>query len=126
MSGHQFLGYLQNHDQIGNRAKGERISMLVSPAKLKIGAALVLTSPFVPMLFQGEEWGASTPFFYFTDYHEPKLANAVREGRCREFAAFGWKPEDTADPQARETFDGSVLNWREASHAPRLRRSAAE
>jgi len=118
VSGHQFLGYLQNHDQIGNRALGDRSSQLMSPGKLKIGAAVVLTSPFIPMLFQGEEWGASTPFLYFTDYQEPKLANAVREGRCREFAAFGWKPEDTADPQARDTFVGSVLNWREPSRAP--------
>jgi maltooligosyltrehalose trehalohydrolase len=118
LSGHKFLGYLQNHDQIGNRAKGERSAQLMSLGKLKIGAALVLTSPFVPMLFQGEEWGASTPFFYFTDYQEPELANAVREGRCREFAAFGWKPEETADPQACETFEQSKLNWRELSRAP--------
>jgi maltooligosyltrehalose trehalohydrolase len=70
------------------------------------------------MLFQGEEWGASTPFFYFTDYQEPELANAVREGRCREFAAFGWKPEDTADPQAPETFERSKLKWDEISQSP--------
>src|SRR5665213_1994755 len=118
LSGHRFLGYLQNHDQIGNRALGERSSALMSLGKLKIGAALVLTSPFVPMLFQGEEWGASTPFFYFTDYQEPELANAVREGRCREFAAFGWKPEQTADPQARETFEKSKLSWNEMSKPP--------
>ena len=118
LSGHRFLGYLQNHDQIGNRARGDRTSQLMSPGKLKIGAALVLTSPFIPMLFQGEEWGASTPFFYFTDYLEPELANAVREGRCREFAAFGWKPEDTSDPQARSTFAHSVLDWRELNRPP--------
>jgi maltooligosyltrehalose trehalohydrolase len=118
LKGHRFLGYLQNHDQIGNRALGERSSHLMSLKKLKIGAALVLTSPFLPMLFQGEEWGASTPFFYFTDYQEPELAKAVREGRCREFAAFGWKPEDTADPQARETFERSKLKWNEAWKSP--------
>jgi maltooligosyltrehalose trehalohydrolase len=118
LSGHRFLGYLQNHDQIGNRARGDRTSHLLNTKKLKIGAALVLTSPFVPMFFEGEEWGASTPFFYFTDYQEPELANAVREGRCREFAAFGWKPEDTADPQARETFERSKLKWDEVSQAP--------
>ena len=78
---------------------------------MKIAAALVLTSPFVPMLFQGEEWGASTPFQYFTDHPEPDLAKAVREGRRREFAAFGWKPEDVPDPQAPETFQRSKLNW---------------
>jgi maltooligosyltrehalose trehalohydrolase len=118
LNGHRFLGYLQNHDQAGNRAKGERSSQLMSLGKLKIGASLVLTSPFLPLLFQGEEWGATTPFFYFTDYQEPELANAVRDGRCREFAAFGWKPEETADPQARETFEKSKLNWREMSRAP--------
>ena len=118
LSGHRFLGYLQNHDQTGNRARGERSSHLMSTNKLKIGAALVLTSPFLPMLFQGEEWGASTPFFYFTDYQEPELAKAVREGRCREFAAFGWKPEDTADPQAPETFARSKLSWDEISKPP--------
>jgi maltooligosyltrehalose trehalohydrolase len=118
LKGHRFLGYLQNHDQIGNRARGERSSHLMSPEVLKIGAALVMTAPFVPMLFQGEEWAASAPFFYFTDYQEPELANAVREGRCREFAAFGWKPEDTSDPQARETFERSKLNWDEISRSP--------
>jgi maltooligosyltrehalose trehalohydrolase len=118
LSGHRFLGYLQNHDQVGNRARGDRSSHLMSLGKQKIGAALVLVSPFLPMLFQGEEWGARTPFFYFTDYQEPELAKAVREGRCREFAAFGWKPEDTADPQARETFEQSRLNWDEISRPP--------
>jgi len=118
LSGHRFLGYLQNHDQIGNRAKGERSSQLMSLGKIKIGAALVLTSPFVPMLFQGEEWGASTPFFYFTDYQEPELAKAVCEGRCREFAMFGWKPEETTDPQAHEAFEKSKLNWQELFRVP--------
>jgi len=118
LSGQHFLGYLQNHDQIGNRAQGERSRQLMSFGKLKIGAALVLTSPFLPLLFQGEEWGAATPFFYFTDYQEPELANAVREGRCREFAAFGWQPEETPDPQARETFEKSKLNWLEISRVP--------
>ncbi len=115
LSSHRFLGYLQNHDQIGNRARGERSTHLMSTEKLKIGAALVMASPFIPMLFQGEEWAASTPFFFFTDYQEPEQAKVVREGRCREFAAFGWKPEDTADPQARETFERSKLNWDEIS-----------
>ena len=118
LSGHRFLGYLQNHDQVGNRAQGERSGRLMSEARLKLGAAAVLTSPFVPMLFQGEEWGASTPFLYFTDYREPALAGAVREGRCREFAVFDWKPEATSDPQARETFERSKLNWTELVRAP--------
>ncbi len=113
LSGHHFLAYLQNHDQIGNRAKGERSSQLMSAGRLKIGAALVFTSPFVPMIFQGEEWAASTPFFYFTDYQDPTLARNVREGRRREFAAFGWKLADIPDPQARATFEDSKLNWSE-------------
>jgi len=117
LDGHRFLAYLQNHDQIGNRALGRRMSQLVSVGRLKIGAALVLTSPFVPMLFQGEEWGASTPFQYFTDHPEPELAKAAREGRRREFAAFGWKPEEVPDPQARETFRRSKLNWSELSQS---------
>lgn len=118
LDGHRFLGYLQNHDQVGNRALGERISQLVSPGKLKIGAALVLTSPFVPMLFQGEEWGAATPFQFFTDHSDPRLGQAVREGRRREFAVFGWKADDMADPQAPETFERSKLDWTEPLRPP--------
>ncbi len=113
LNGGRFLAYLQNHDQIGNRAKGERSSQLMSAGRLKMAAALVLTSPFVPMLFQGEEWGASTPFLYFTDYPEPELAKGVREARCWEFAAFGWKPEETSDPQDHATFERSKLDWSE-------------
>ena len=74
LTGHSFLGYLQNHDQVGNRAKGERSSHLMSVRRLKIAAALVMTAPFIPMLFQGEEWGASTPFLYFTDHKDPASA----------------------------------------------------
>lgn len=118
LDGHRFLGYSQTHDQVGNRAQGERLSHLVNPGRLKIAAALVLTSPFVPMLFQGEEWGASTPFQYFTDHPEPALAKAVREGRRKEFASFGWKPEDVPDPQARETFGRSKLDWSELERQP--------
>jgi maltooligosyltrehalose trehalohydrolase len=113
LSGHHFLGYLQNHDQIGNRAKGDRSSRFMSLGRLKIGAALVITSPFIPMLFQGEEWGATTPFQYFTSHQDPKLGDAVRQGRRREFAAFGWDPDEIPDPQARETFERSKLNWAE-------------
>jgi len=118
LDGHRFLGYAQTHDQVGNRAQGERLSQLVTGDRLKIAAALVFTSPFVPMLFQGEEWGASTPFQYFTDHPEPDLAQAVREGRRREFAAFGWKPEDVPDPQAPGTLERSRLNWDELVLAP--------
>jgi maltooligosyltrehalose trehalohydrolase len=113
LNGHRFLAYAQNHDQVGNRARGERLSHLVSPERLKIAAALVFASPFVPLIFQGEEWAASSPFQYFTDHPEPELAQAVRDGRRREFAAFGWKSESVPDPQAPETFERSKLRWDE-------------
>jgi maltooligosyltrehalose trehalohydrolase len=109
----RFLGYLQDHDQIGNRAQGERSSMLLSPGLVKVAAALVLLGPSVPMLFQGEEWAASTPFQYFTDHDDPELGRAVTEGRRREFESFGWNPEEVPDPQDPETFRRSKLNWDE-------------
>jgi maltooligosyltrehalose trehalohydrolase len=114
----RFLGFIQNHDQVGNRAAGERLSMLASVARQKIAAALVLTAPFVPLLFQGEEWGARTPFLYFTDHRDPALAAAVREGRRREFASFGWAPDRVPDPQAEATWRGSQLDWTEPERAP--------
>ena len=92
VTGHRLLGYAQDHDQVGNRAAGERLSALVSPELVKVAAALVLTSPFTPMLFMGEEWAASTPWQYFTDHEDAELAEAVRAGRRGEFKAFGWKP----------------------------------
>ncbi len=118
LSGHRFLAYAQNHDQIGNRAQGERMSHLASPAKAKIAAALVLTSAFVPMLFQGEEFGASSPFQYFTSHEDAELGKAVSEGRRNEFSAFGWSPEDVPDPQDPETFKRSKLRWEEVSNQP--------
>jgi maltooligosyltrehalose trehalohydrolase len=118
LSGHHFVVCWQNHDQVGNRATGERSSHLVGVDRLKVGAALLLTAPFVPMLFHGEEWAASTPFQYFTDHEDPDLARAVREGRRREFEAFGWKPEDIPDPQAVGTFERSRLDWDEPGRAP--------
>jgi len=121
LSGSHFLGYLQTHDQVGNRARGERTSHLMRVEQLQIGAALVFTAPFVPMLFQGEEWGASTPFLYFTDHEDPELAQAVRKGRREEFAAFGWDPGDIPDPQAPETFQRSKLNWAERGREPHRR-----
>jgi maltooligosyltrehalose trehalohydrolase len=116
--GHSFLGYLQNHDQIGNRAKGERSSHLLSVGRLKIGAALVLTAPFIPMLFQGEEWAASSPFLYFTNHQDAELGRLVTEGRRREFAAFSAHSEDVPDPQALETFERSKLVWNEHNREP--------
>jgi maltooligosyltrehalose trehalohydrolase len=115
LDGHHFLSYAQTHDQVGNRARGERLCHLVSPGLQKIAAALVFTSPFVPMLFQGEEWAASSPFQFFTDHPEPDLAKAVREGRRKEFGAFGWKPDEVPDPQDPGTFERSKLNWQESS-----------
>jgi len=114
----RFLGYLQNHDQVGNRAHGERSSMLMGEGLLKVAAALVLLGPSVPMLFQGEEWGASTPFLYFTDHDDPELGKAVTEGRRREFASFGWDPADVPDPQDPETFRRSKLDWDEVARPP--------
>ncbi|MFN0070556.1 MAG: malto-oligosyltrehalose trehalohydrolase [Chloroflexota bacterium] len=115
---HRFLGFLQNHDQIGNRARGDRGTHLMSTGRLKIGAALVLMSALVPMLFQGEEWGASSVFQYFTDHEDPELALAVTAGRRAEFAAFGWKSLDVPDPQVVETFEQSKLNWEERLQQP--------
>ena len=118
LSGHRFVGCLQNHDQVGNRALGERIGHVVPLGRSMVGAAVVLTSPFVPMLFQGEEWGASSPFPYFTDHPDPELGRAVRDGRRTEFEAFGWDPENIPDPQAPETFLASKLNWAEMDDEP--------
>jgi maltooligosyltrehalose trehalohydrolase len=118
LSAHRLLGYLQNHDQVGNRAAGERSSALLSTGRLRIGAALVLTAPFVPMLFAGEEWGASSPFLYFTDHVDADLGRAVSEGRRREFASFGWDPADVPDPQARSSFERSKLDWAEREKEP--------
>ncbi len=112
-----FLGYSQNHDQVGNRAKGDRLSSIVTIGRAKIAAALVLTAPFVPMLFQGEEWAASTPFQFFTN-HNPELGKLVSAGRRKEFAAFGWNPADIPDPQSPATFQRSKLNWDERRQPP--------
>jgi maltooligosyltrehalose trehalohydrolase len=111
----RFLAYLQTHDQVGNRAVGDRIGSQLSPGLRKVGAALVLTGPFTPMLFMGEEWGAGTPWQYFSDHGEPELAAAVRDGRRAEFAAFGWAADDVPDPQDPATFRNSKLDWSELS-----------
>ena len=117
---HRFLGYLQDHDQIGNRATGDRIAASLSPELIKVGAGLVLTSPYTPMLFMGEEWGADTPWQYFTDHIEPWLAQAVAEGRKNEFAAHGWAAADVPDPQDEATFLRSKLNWEQRHREPYL------
>lgn len=121
MSAHRLLAYAQTHDQIGNRAQGDRLSATLSPGLLACAAALVLTSPFTPMLFMGEEWGAGTPWQFFTDHTDPELADAVRRGRRREFAAHGWAEEDIPDPQDPATRDRSCLDWSEPGRAPHAR-----
>ncbi|WP_305786855.1 malto-oligosyltrehalose trehalohydrolase [Symbioplanes lichenis] len=113
--GHRFVAYLQNHDQIGNRAIGDRISATLSPGLLKVGATLLLTSPFTPMLFMGEEWAASSPWQFFTSHPEPELAAAVQNGRRREFAEHGWAEAEVPDPQDPATFERSKLDWSEAA-----------
>jgi len=110
---YRFVAYTQTHDQVGNRATGDRLAATLSDGRLKIGAALVLTGPFTPMLFMGEEYAAATPWQYFTDHQEPELAEAVRQGRRREFAEHGWSEDQVPDPQDPATRDRSVLDWAE-------------
>jgi maltooligosyltrehalose trehalohydrolase len=117
---HRFLGYLQDHDQIGNRAAGDRIAATVPADLVKVGAGLVLTSPFTPMLFMGEEWGADTPWQYFTDHIDPGLAKAVAEGRKAEFTSHGWGAADVPDPQDPATFERSKLDWAQRDREPYL------
>jgi maltooligosyltrehalose trehalohydrolase len=120
LPGFRFVVSLQTHDQIGNRAQGDRLSASLSPGLLACGAALLLTGAGTPMLFMGEEWGASTPWMYFTDHTDPAIAEAVRNGRREEFARHGWRLADVPDPQAAETWQHSVLDWDELgreSHA---------
>lgn len=113
-----FVAFLQNHDQIGNRAFGERIGALAEPAKLSLARAGLLLSPQIPLLFMGEEWNASTPFQYFVDFADPELSTAIRDGRRREFAGFGAFADEAAqdsipDPTSERTFAQSRLDWSE-------------
>jgi maltooligosyltrehalose trehalohydrolase len=115
VSGHRFVAYLQTHDQVGNRATGERIGALLTPGQQAIGASLYLLSAFTPMVFMGEEWAASTPWQFFTDFRDAEMGKAVSEGRRAEFAAHGWSAEEVPDPQDAATRDASVLRWSETS-----------
>ncbi|MEN9226684.1 MAG: malto-oligosyltrehalose trehalohydrolase [Thermostichus sp. DRC_bins_24] len=108
--GSQFVICIQNHDQIGNRMLGERLSQLTSFEGLKLAAAALLLAPMLPMLYMGEEYGETAPFQYFVSHGDPDLVEAVRQGRRREFSAFAWKGE-VPDPQSEETFHRSKLNW---------------
>lgn len=111
----RFVTFAQDHDQIGNRAAGDRLSQDLSFARLQIAAVLTMTAPGTPMLFMGEEWAASTPWQFFTSHPEPELAEATRRGRTEEFARMGWNPALVPDPNDPATFERSKLNWSEAS-----------
>ena len=108
--GEQFVVFSQNHDQVGNRMLGERTSQLVSFEMLKLLAGAVLVSPYLPMLFMGEEYGEKNPFQYFVSHTDPELAEAVRKGRKKEFEAFHMDGE-APDPVSEHTFERSRLQW---------------
>jgi maltooligosyltrehalose trehalohydrolase len=118
LPGWKFVSYLQNHDQVGNRATGDRISATLSPGLLACGAALVLCTPYTPMIFMGEEWGAATPFQFFSFMPDPQLRDAVRNGRYAEFAEHGWDKTDVPDPNDEQTFQRSKLDWSEPDKQP--------
>lgn len=126
IDGHRFVVFASDHDQVGNRAIGDRPSARLDDHGLAIEAALVLTSAFTPMLFMGEEWGARTPWQFFTDHQEPDLADAIRQGRAREFGGHGWTElyggeVSVPNPQDPATFTASRLDWTELD-APRHQR----
>jgi maltooligosyltrehalose trehalohydrolase len=110
LPGQRFVVFSQNHDQVGNRMLGERLSSLASFEALKLAAAAVLLSPYVPLLFMGEEYGEVAPFLYFVSHSDAGLVDAVRRGRTQEFAGFAWRGEPP-DPQVEETFLRSKLHW---------------
>ena len=118
LPGWKFLAYLQNHDQVGNRATGDRISATLSPGLLTCGAALVLCSPYTPMIFMGEEWGAGTPFQFFSFMPDQELRDAIRRGRYAEFSQHGWDDVDVPDPNDERTFVRSKLDWSELDAEP--------
>ena len=113
----RFVVCLQNHDQVGNRATGDRLTALVAPAQARLAAALLLLSPYVPLLFMGQEYGEPNPFQYFVSHGDESLAEAVREGRRREFASFAWEGE-VPDPTAEDTFHRSRIEHARAASSP--------
>ena len=117
----RFVVFGSDHDQVGNRAVGDRPSAILDDAALAATAALVLLSPYTPMLFMGEEWGTRTPFQFFTDHEEEDLARSVSEGRVREFAGFGWDADEIPDPQEPGTVEASRLRWEELDEAEHAR-----
>ncbi|MGW6122028.1 malto-oligosyltrehalose trehalohydrolase [Nocardia sp. NPDC055165] len=119
--GSALFGYTCNHDQIGNRATGDRPSAYLTPGQLAVKAALVLLSASTPMLFMGEEWGARTPFQFFTSHTDPVIAAATATGRRAEFAEHGWSSDEVPDPQDPDTFTRSKLDWTEVGREPHAR-----
>jgi maltooligosyltrehalose trehalohydrolase len=115
LDGRHFVVFSQNHDQVGNRALGDRLSTIVDLERQRLAAGLVLLSPFVPLLFMGEEYGETAPFLYFTDHGDDELNRAVREGRAREFAAFA-RAGELLDPHDPEAFARSRLDWTMRAH----------
>jgi maltooligosyltrehalose trehalohydrolase len=115
--GEQFVGFIQNHDQVANTSRGKRLASLVSPGEQKLAAVLTLCSPFLPLLFMGEEYGETAPFFYFTSFEDHQLANAVRQGRKRELGSH-YSESDFADPQAVTTFERCKLDWSKTATPP--------
>jgi maltooligosyltrehalose trehalohydrolase len=119
-----FVHCISNHDQVGNRALGERLNQLISPAAYRAASAFLLTEPYTPMFFMGQEWASSSPFLYFTDHHD-ELGKGVTEGRRKEFAQFSdfqdpVKRARIPDPQKVTTFTNSKLNWSELERSPHL------
>lgn len=108
----QFVAFMQNHDQVGNRMNGERFSRLVGFEQLKLAAGTLFVSPYIPLLFMGEEYGEEAPFLYFVSHLDSDLAEAVEAGRRREFASFDWSGSPP-DPQAEESFRRSKLRWKD-------------
>jgi maltooligosyltrehalose trehalohydrolase len=113
LRGWQFVGCLQNHDQVGNRAVGDRLTELTSAELVRVGAVLLLTCPFTPMLWMGEEWAASTRWPFFTSHPQPELAAATGQGRVEEFAEHGWDVAQMIDPQDAKAYQEAVLDWAE-------------
>jgi maltooligosyltrehalose trehalohydrolase len=118
-NGAQFVISSQNHDQVGNRMTGERLPSIVSLEKVRQAAAAIILSPFIPMLFMGEEYGETAPFQYFTSHSDPDLIEAVRKGRREEFDDFTWEGEPP-DPHDEQTFQRSKLSWNLDSSLRRL------
>ena len=111
--GYRFVVFLQDHDQVGNRAVGDRLPEITSHGRLKIGATLLFTSPFTPMLWMGEEWAASTRWPFFTSHPEKDLGEAVSKGRLEEFDGHGWDVSTMIDPQDPEAYRTAILRWDE-------------